>query len=122
MKIRVTNAGSASPGYRQFISVTERAIIQPTRTRVQPVAHGGMDAKMGAKNREMKKQTPVVMAVRPVRPPSEIPAPDSIKAVTGEVPSKEPIEIEMASVQYARVDRGKEPVFESTTPENVAME
>ena len=93
-----------------------------TRTRVQPVAQGGIDAKMGAKNREMKKQVPVVIAVRPVRPPSAIPAPDSIKAVTGEVPNKDPMEMQMASVQYARVERGKEPVFESTTPENVAME
>jgi hypothetical protein len=93
-----------------------------TRTRVQPVAHGGIDAKMGAKNREMKKQRPVVIAARPVRPPSAIPAPDSIKAVTGEVPNKDPIEMEIASVQYAIVERGKEPVFSSTTPENLAME
>lgn len=45
--------------------------------RVQPVAHGGMDAKIGAKKREMKKQRPVTTAVMPVMPPSEIPAPDS---------------------------------------------
>jgi hypothetical protein len=29
-----------------------------------------MEAKMGAKKRDMKKQMPVVIAVRPVRPPS----------------------------------------------------
>jgi len=40
---------------------------------------------MGAKNMEMKKQTPQVMAVRPVLPPSAIPAPDSMTAVIHEV-------------------------------------
>jgi hypothetical protein len=88
---------------------------------VQPVAHGGIDANIGAKNIEMKKQIPQVIAVRPVFPPSAIPAPDSIKTVTGEHPSREPIEIQKASVQYANVDRGKSPDSGSTTPENRAM-
>ena len=60
---------------------------------VQPVAQGGMDAKMGAKKIEMKKQRPVTIAVIPVLPPSEMPAPDSMKAVTGERPKREPIEM-----------------------------
>ena len=92
-----------------------------TKMSVQPVAQGGIDAKMGEKKMEMRKQTPVVMAVRPVRPPSAMPAPDSMNAVTGDVPSREPIEIMIASVQYATVDRGNEPVFSSTTPEKRAM-
>jgi hypothetical protein len=58
-----------------------------------------MDAKMGAKNIEMKKQMPQVMAVKPVLPPSAMPAPDSIKAVTGDVPKREPTEMQNASVQ-----------------------
>jgi hypothetical protein len=33
--------------------------------------HGGMEAKIGAKKMLMKKAKPVVMAVIPVRPPSE---------------------------------------------------
>ncbi len=57
------------------------------------MAHGGMEAKMGAKKMEMKKQTPVVMAVSPVFPPSLIPAPDSMKAVTGGVPKRAPMEM-----------------------------
>jgi hypothetical protein len=88
---------------------------------VQPVAQGGMDAKIGAKKMESRKQSPVVMAVRPVLPPSAIPAPDSIKAVTGEQPSKLLNEIIIASVQYAIVDLGKSPVSGSTTPEKRAM-
>ena len=63
----------------------------PTMTSAPPVAHAGMDAKMGAKKIAMKKQRPVVMAVRPVAPPSEMPAPDSTKAVTGGQPKREPM-------------------------------
>jgi len=74
---------------------------------VVPVAHGGIDAKIGAKKRDTKKQNPVVIAVSPVRPPSATPAPLSMKAVTGDVPSKAPMEIQTASVQNARVERGK---------------
>jgi hypothetical protein len=71
--------------------------MEPTMTSVQPVAHGGMDAKIGAKKMEMKKQRPVVMAVRPVLPPSEMPATDSMNAVTGERPKREPMEIPSAA-------------------------
>ena len=56
-----------------------------------------MDAKMGAKKTAMKKQIPVTHEVRPVRPPSEMPAPLSTKAVTGGVPKREPIETQIAS-------------------------
>ena len=89
---------------------------------VQPVAQGGIDANIGAKNMDMRKQTPVVIDVRPVRPPSVIPAPDSMNAVTGEQPKRDPMVIMIASVQYASVERGKSPVSGSTTPEKRAME
>ena len=89
---------------------------------MHPVAHGGIDAKMGAKNMDMRKQTPHVIAVKPVLPPSAIPAPLSMKAVTGEQPRSAPMEMQAASVQYANVDRGKSPVSGSTTPEKRAME
>jgi hypothetical protein len=92
-----------------------------TRIKVQPVAHEGIEAKIGAKKIDIKKQHPVVMAVRPVLPPSVIPAPDSMNAVTGEQPSRLPIEMVIASVQYASVERGKSPVSGSTTPEKRAM-
>jgi hypothetical protein len=66
---------------------------------VHPVAQGGIDAKIGAKNIEIRKHMPQIMAVNPVLPPSAIPAPLSIKAVTGEHPRRAPIEIQKASVQ-----------------------
>ena len=63
-----------------------------------------MDAKIGAKNMEMKNAKPVAIAVRPVFPPSEIPVALSMNAVTGEVPMSAPMEIEKASTQYAIVE------------------
>jgi hypothetical protein len=53
---------------------TPRIIMQPTRMRAPPVAQGGIEAKIGAKKRDMKNKRPVVIAVSPVRPPSWIPA------------------------------------------------
>lgn len=122
MQTMVIKAGSASPMYAQFTSITYRIMRHPTKTRVHPVAHGGIDAKIGAKNMLIRKQTPVVMAVNPVLPPSVMPAPDSMNAVTGEQPKSDETDIVSASAQYAIVDRGKSPVSGSTTPENLAME
>ena len=62
---------------------------------------------------EMMKQVPAVIAVRPVLPPSAMPAPDSMNAVTGEVPNNDPMTMLIASVQYATVERGKSPVESS---------
>ncbi len=85
------------------------------------MAHGGIEAKMGAKKIEIMKHKPVVTAVRPVRPPSAMPEPDSMKAVTGDKPSRLPTEMLKASVQYAMVERGKSPLEASATPANRAI-
>lgn len=45
----------------------------------------------------------------------------NLQTVTGETPNNAPIEMQIASVQYANVERGKSPVSWSTTPENRAM-
>lgn len=85
-----------SVGITQKIDRVEPTL---TRTKVPPVAQGGTEARIGAKNKDSKKQKPVEMAVRPVRPPSAIPAPLSINAVTGEQPKRDPMEMQAASVQ-----------------------
>lgn len=77
---------------------------------------------MGAKKTETTKHRPVTMAVRPVLPPSAMPAPLSIKAVTGDEPSREPMEMKLASVQYASVERGKSSSLGSITPQKRTME
>lgn len=77
---------------------------------------------MGAKNTDTIKHNPVTIAVNPVLPPSAIPAPLSINAVQGDEPSRAPTEINVASVQYASVDRGKSPSLGFTTPQKRTME
>ena len=93
-----------------------------TKTRGQPVAQGGTDANMGAKKTERTKHRPVTIAVSPVLPPSAMPAPLSTKAVTGDEPRRAPMEMKLASVQYASVERGKSSVLGSTTPQKRTME
>jgi hypothetical protein len=113
---------------------------EPTMTRAPPVAHEGMEAKIGAKKTETKKANPVTQAVIPVLPPSEgrttvygkleqlmydspeMPVALSMKAVTGEVPIKAPILMEKASMQYAMVEFSKSNVTGSLSPANLAME
>jgi len=87
---------SVSECYLSYI-IELRDIL--TNIRVHPVAHGGMDAKIGAKKIEIRKHSPVVIEVNPVLPPSAMPAPLSIKAVTGEHPKSEAREMHDASVQ-----------------------
>jgi hypothetical protein len=81
-----------------------------------------MEASIGAKNREIRKQMPVETAVRPVRPPSEMPALLSMKAVTGDNPSSEPMEMQKASTQNAIVDRGKSALSLRALLQNRAIE
>lgn len=45
-------------------------INDPTMTRAPPVAHEGMEAKIGAKKTETKNISPTTTAVIPVFPPS----------------------------------------------------
>jgi hypothetical protein len=99
-----------------------RIIKLPTMTSAPPVAQAGMLAKIGAKNTDTRKARPVVTAVIPVFPPSEIPVADSMNAVTGDVPISAPIEIEKASTQYAHVEFSKSRVTGSRRPANFAME
>lgn len=94
-----------------------RIIKHPTIVSAPPVAHEGMDAKIGAKNIETKNMTPVVIAVNPVFPPSMIkcwifgkkkwkgqdspliPVALSMYAVTGLQPTRAPMLMEKASTQ-----------------------
>lgn len=57
-----------------------------------------------------------------MRPPSVIPAPDSIKAIISKQPKSEPIDIVITLQQYASVERRKSPIPGSTTPEKRAIE
>ena len=53
----------------------------------------GITAKSGLKIIEIKNRIPTKIAVKPVLPPIAIPALDSTKAPTGEVPRTDPTNI-----------------------------
>lgn len=97
-------------------------IREPTITRAPPVAHDGIEAKIGEKKTETKKARPVTIAVMPVLPPSLIPVALSMNAVTGEVPIRAPMLMLKASTQYAIVEFSKSSVTGSRRPANLAME
>ena len=61
------------------ISFTVPNIRNPTKISAGAVANDGIAMKIGAKNIEIKNNTPVVNAVKPVRPPAETPDADSTK-------------------------------------------
>ena len=57
----------------------------------------GMMAAIGAMKMHSRNKMPVVIAVRPVRPPASTPAADSTKVVTVEVPVRAPHTVPTAS-------------------------
>mmetsp|Transcript_41803 Transcript_41803/g.91113 ORF Transcript_41803/g.91113 Transcript_41803/m.91113 type:complete len:216 (-) Transcript_41803:715-1362(-) len=79
------------------------------------VAHLGMASMTGAKNGETKKSAAITMAVRPVRPPSAMPAHVSLWMITGEVPQHAPKVVDTDEAKNAAVDPGSAS-FSSSSP------
>ena len=69
--------------------------------------------KKGEKNRESRNSTATVMAVSPVRPPSETPAALSTKVVTVLVPRRAPVQVAQASAIRAPLMWGSWPFSSS---------
>ena len=69
---------------------------------------------------QARNSTPVVAAVRPVRPPASTPEADSTKVVTVEVPVQAPATVPMASDRRASFMLGMLP-FSSTIPAREAV-
>lgn len=74
-----------------------------------------MAASSGVKKNDRRKYPVTVNAVNPVRPPSLSPVDDSTNTVTGEVPSKDPTTIDVASAMNAKYWPSKSP-FRSVKP------
>ncbi|MNI79212.1 hypothetical protein D3C73_1356530 [compost metagenome] len=70
----VRNDGIAMTISLKSIWRIDCAISTPTIISAAAVAEPGIRAATGARNRASRKHTPVVTAVRPVRPPSATPA------------------------------------------------
>ena len=77
--------------------------------RAGAVAKEGMVRKRGLNTTASRNSTPVVMEVRPVRPPSVTPEALSTKVVVVEVPSTAPAQVAMESAIRAPLMRGSLP-------------
>ena len=88
------------------ILLSDPAIITPTIINTADVACVGIAINNGAKNSDNKNNTPVVIAVKPVLPPSPIPEALSINEVTVDVPSKAPVVVPIASANIASLALG----------------
>eukprot|EP00968_Pinguiococcus_pyrenoidosus_P009597 scaffold744_cov240-Pinguiococcus_pyrenoidosus.AAC.4 len=82
----VRNAGSDCSMLFQSIRFASPIIMAPTTTRIGAVAVAGTRLKSGAKKSEQRKKMPTKTAVRPVRPPSLMPAALSTWMMMGEQP------------------------------------
>ena len=104
------------------VSISDQSIFStpfimntPTMIRAGAVAAEGTMPATGARITASRNRMPVVMEVRPVRPPSSMPVEDSTKVVTVEVPSSAPVQVAIASAIRARSPPGKLP-FSSSMP------
>ena len=116
MNKNVINAGIAFVKSPKSILLSDPAIITPTIINTADVACVGIATNNGAKNKDSKNNTPVVIAVNPVFPPSPIPAALSINAVTVDVPIKAPTVVPIASANIASLALGIFPSSSSRLP------
>lgn len=81
------NAGTPSLKSPKSTLSTELAMRKPTITRAGAVANDGMARKIGERNIDGRNSTAVVTTIRPVRPPSAMPAAHSTEQQVTELPS-----------------------------------
>lgn len=116
MQAIVMNAGRAAVGSLHSISLTPPIISIPTYTRDAAVAQLGTRDAMGARNMAIKNIAAVNTEERPVRPPSAMPAEDSTKVVTVDVPQTAPKQVAAASASMALSILGTLPSLSSRLP------
>ena len=93
----VKNAGNPSEISPKLISFTEDIINKPTTINTGAVAATGMTISNGAKKRDAINKPAIVSAVKPVRPPSAMPAADSTATICGDVPTALPTIVPIAA-------------------------
>lgn len=99
--IIVTKHGMTMVKLLQLILLISVAIRAPTIIRAGAVTSGVTMDKIGEKNKETVKQADITMAVKPVLPPTAIPAEDSTNEAVVDVPKTEPAMVDMESARSA---------------------
>ena len=105
----VRNAGIALSIESQSISAAWPIIMAPISTETEAVAAIGTWLNSGAKSVKRRNKTPTVMAVRPVWPPSLIPAADSTYTISGADPRAAPITDPTPHPKNANLEPGMSP-------------
>ena len=101
MKIPAKKAGTASSKSFQLISVNDETIMHPTITSAGAVAAEGIALTNDDKKALKAKQIATTTEVKPVLPPTPIPAALSTNVVVLLVPKIAPIEVAVASANNA---------------------
>lgn len=102
----VKKAGMAWLMSAQSMCCDSPIIMAPTRMRIGAVAAVGTRSKSGARKTEAKKRSPTVTAVRPVRPPSRMPAADSTCTMMGLHPAMAATTVPRAELRNAQMEPG----------------
>ena len=97
IKIIQMNAGIDSEKLSSSIFLIGSSISKPTIINTGAVAAGGIERNSGERNRVTAKQQATTNAVRPVRPPWDMPDALSTKVVVVDVPSIAPTVVAIAS-------------------------
>ena len=93
----------------QLILATCCIIKKPTIISAGAVANAGIAKNIGDRNSDTANRQPAVTAVKPVLPPSAMPADDSTKVVIVDVPKSEPVVVPIASVNKTCLTFGNLP-------------
>ncbi len=99
----VKKAGMAWLMSAQSMCCDSPIIMAPTRIRMGAVAAVGTFPKSGARKTEAKKRRPTTTAVRPVRPPSRMPAADSTCTMMGLQPAMAATTVPRAELRNAQM-------------------
>ena len=97
----------------QLILATDCIMRKPTIISAGAVANAGIAKNIGEKNNAKKNRQPAVNAVKPVLPPSAMPADDSTKVVIVDVPKSEPAVVPTASANNTCLILGSLPFSSS---------
>ncbi len=98
----VTNEGIITARLLQLILLISVAINAPTIMSAGAVTSGVMTDRIGEKSIATPKHAAMITEVKPVRPPTAMPADDSTKDAVVEVPSTAPATADPASASSAR--------------------
>lgn len=99
--IMINGPNAFSKSVKSIVPIVE-IMLYPTKINAGPVAAFGIIKNNGANKIATRNSTAVVMAVRPVFPPTSTPAEDSTNVVTVVHPAADPSNVPTASTINGR--------------------